>query len=97
MKRTYLLPIKADWPVVDTDCLVVGSGIAGLFTAIKVGVYGHTTVLTKKSVRDCNTGLAQGGIAAAVHEADSPFLHLEDTLDAGDGLCEVNAVQVLVE
>lgn len=81
----------------DTDCLVVGSGIAGLFTAIKVGVYGHTTVLTKKSVRDCNTGLAQGGIAAAVHEADSPFLHLEDTLDAGDGLCEVNAVQILVE
>jgi len=97
VQRTYLLPIEADWPVIDTDCLVVGSGIAGLFTAIKVGVYGHTTVLTKKSVRDCNTGLAQGGIAAAVHEADSPFLHLEDTLEAGDGLCEVNAVQVLVE
>lgn len=83
--------------MVDTDCLVVGSGIAGLFTAIKVGLFGHTTVLTKKSVKDCNTGLAQGGIAAAVHEADSPFLHLEDTLEAGDGLCDFNAVQVLVE
>jgi L-aspartate oxidase len=53
-------------------------------------------VLTKKTVKDSNTGLAQGGIAAAVHEEDSPFLHLEDTLEAGAGLCDIAAVDVLV-
>jgi L-aspartate oxidase len=47
-------------------------------------------------MEDSNTGLAQGGIAAAVHEEDSPFLHLEDTLEAGAGLCDIEAVDVLV-
>jgi len=51
----------------------VGSGIAGLFTALKASEHGRVVVLTKKTLKDSNTGLAQGGIAAAVHEEDSPF------------------------
>jgi len=83
-------------PVVTTDFLIIGSGIAGLFTALKASELGAVTVLTKKTINDANTGLAQGGIAAAVHEEDSPFLHLEDTLEAGAGLCDIEAVNVLV-
>lgn len=83
-------------PIVTSDFLVVGGGIAGLFTALKASQYGQVIVLVKKTIKDSNTGLAQGGIAAAVHEEDSPFLHLEDTLEAGAGLCNIEAVDVLV-
>lgn len=92
----YIAEVGPDVPVLKTDFLIIGSGIAGLFTALKASLIGQVTVLTKKSIEDSNTGLAQGGIAAAVHEEDSPFLHLEDTLEAGAGLCNVEAVQVLV-
>ncbi len=78
------------------DFLIVGGGIAGLFTALKASAFGSVVVLAKKTLMDSNTGLAQGGIAAAVHEEDSPFLHLEDTLEAGAGLCNIDAVDVLV-
>ncbi|HWP98143.1 MAG TPA: L-aspartate oxidase [Syntrophomonadaceae bacterium] len=83
-------------PLSVIDFLIVGGGIAGLFTALKAAAFGKVVVLTKKTMMDCNTGLAQGGIAAAVHEEDSPFLHLEDTLEAGAGLCDIEAVDVLV-
>lgn len=83
-------------PVIKTDFLIIGGGIAGLFTALKASSYGEVTVLIKTSISESNTGLAQGGIAAAVHEEDSPFLHLEDTLQAGAGLCHIEAVDVLV-
>jgi len=79
-----------------TDFLIIGGGIAGLFTALKASAFGEVVVLTKKTIKDSNTGLAQGGIAAAVHEEDSPFLHLEDTLEAGAGICDIEAVDVLV-
>jgi len=92
----YISEIKPDVPVFRTDYLVIGSGIAGLFTALKASELGQVIVLTKKTLKDSNTGLAQGGIAAAVHEEDSPFLHLEDTLEAGAGLCDIEAVNVLV-
>ena len=92
----YIGVLEKDTPVVLSDFLVVGGGIAGLFTALKAAEYGSVTVLTKKSIIESNTGLAQGGIAAAVHEEDSPFLHLEDTLEAGAGLCNIEAVDVLV-
>lgn len=88
--------LEKDTPVALSDFLVVGGGIAGLFTALKAADYGSVTILTKKSIIESNTGLAQGGIAAAVHEEDSPFLHLEDTLEAGAGLCNIEAVDVLV-
>lgn len=80
----------------NVDFLIVGGGIAGLFTALKASAFGSVVVLAKKTLMDSNTGLAQGGIAAAVHEEDSPFLHLEDTLEAGAGLCNIDAVDVLV-
>jgi L-aspartate oxidase len=92
----YIADITPDMPVYSTDFLVIGSGIAGLFSALKAVDLGDVVVLTKKSIQDSNTGLAQGGIAAAIHEEDSPFLHLEDTLEAGAGLCDPTAVSVLV-
>ncbi|MDR1616394.1 MAG: L-aspartate oxidase [Syntrophomonadaceae bacterium] len=88
--------VKKDYDVKFTDFLIIGGGIAGLFTALRASAYGQVTVLIKKTLKDSNTGLAQGGIAAAVHEEDSPFLHLEDTLEAGAGLCNIDAVDILV-
>lgn len=78
------------------DFLVVGSGIAGLYTALRASRFGRVTVLTKKKMEDSNTEHAQGGIAAAVGREDSPRLHMEDTLTAGVGLCDEDAVRVLV-
>ncbi|MDD4801769.1 MAG: L-aspartate oxidase [Syntrophomonas sp.] len=92
----YIGQLEKDLPLFYTDFLVIGSGIAGLFTALKASAYGQVVVLTKKTLKESNTGLAQGGIAAAVHEEDSPFLHLEDTLEAGAGLCDPEAVDVMV-
>ena len=92
----YIGVLNRQTPVINTDFLIIGGGIAGLFTALKAVAYGKVVVLTKKTIEDSNTGLAQGGIAAAVHEEDSPFLHLEDTLEAGAGLCDIEAVDVLV-
>lgn len=80
----------------DTDYLVIGSGIAGLCTALKASAFAKVTVLTKKKLGDTNTERAQGGIAAAIHQADSPALHRADTLEAGAGLCSIAAVEVLV-
>lgn len=92
----YIEELIPGMEVIPTDFLIVGTGIAGLFTALKAAPYGQVIIATKKHIDDSNTGLAQGGIAAAVHEEDSPFLHLEDTLEAGAGLCNIEAVDVLV-
>lgn len=92
----YISKLDRNTPVLTSDFVIIGSGIAGLFTALKASEFGKVVILTKKSIEDSNTGLAQGGIAAAVHEEDSPFLHLEDTLEAGAGLCDIEAVDVLV-
>ncbi len=92
----YIGNLCRNTPVRASDFVIIGSGIAGLFTALKASEFGKVVILTKKSIEDSNTGLAQGGIAAAVHEEDSPFLHLEDTLEAGAGLCDIEAVDVLV-
>lgn len=79
------------------DILVLGTGIAGLYTALKAAHLGRVSVLTKKKLEDSSTEFAQGGIAAALAPGDSPLLHMEDTLRAGDGLCEPEAVRVLTE
>lgn len=92
----YTWKLQPDTTIMHTDFLIIGGGIAGLFTALKASAFGEVVVLTKKTIKDSNTGLAQGGIAAAVHEEDSPFLHLEDTLEAGAGICDIEAVDVLV-
>ena len=81
----------------DTDFLIVGGGIAGLRAAIALAPAGRVAVLTKADPNESNTGYAQGGIAAAVGDDDSPELHAADTIRAGDGLCDEQAVHVLVE
>jgi len=84
-------------PQVSCDILVIGTGIAGLYTALKARHIGRVVVLTKKQLEESNTEYAQGGIAAAIGTEDSPRLHLMDTLDAGAGLCDEAPVKVLVE
>jgi len=79
------------------DFLVIGSGVAGLRAAAALAAYGTVLVLTKAGEpSESNTGYAQGGIAAAVGDDDSPDLHARDTEAAGDGLCDPEAVAVLV-
>jgi L-aspartate oxidase len=81
----------------ECDFLVVGAGVAGLRAAIALADAGRVFVLAKREVRDSATHYAQGGIAAALSDEDEVSLHLQDTLVAGDGLCNVEAVRVLVE
>jgi len=96
--RRYLYAwSKSAVKVFDSDVLVLGSGIAGLYTAIKASEHLEVTVLTKRTIEQSNTEHAQGGIAVALAEADSPALHYEDTLRAGAGLCDPLAVRILVE
>ncbi len=78
------------------DVLVLGGGIAGLTAAIAAARRWRVGLLTKASLSDTTTFLAQGGIAAALGESDSPELHFQDTVDAGAGLCDPEAVRVLV-
>ena len=79
------------------DVLVLGGGIAGLAAAIAAARRWHVGLLTKASLNDTTTFLAQGGIAAALGESDSPDLHFEDTVNAGAGLCDPEAVRELVD
>ena len=96
--RRYLFPwSKSGLKVFESDVLVLGSGIAGLYTAIKASEHFQVTVLTKKTIEVSNTEQAQGGIAVAIDVADSPTLHFEDTLRAGAGLCDPLVVRILVE
>ncbi len=81
----------------ETDFLVIGAGVAGLRAAIELAPAGRVLVLAKKEVSDSNTQYAQGGIAAALSDEDEISLHLQDTLNAGDGLCNPEAAKVLVE
>ncbi|GAW30384.1 L-aspartate oxidase [Carboxydocella sp. JDF658] len=98
MRVDYLVDFRLDaLPVETADYIVVGSGIAGLYTAIKAAEHGKVILLTKKGLGDTNTDHAQGGIAAVFdQEEDSPELHKADTLAAGAGLCDLEAVEVLV-
>src|SRR5438034_7474773 len=81
----------------EIDFLIVGGGIAGLRAAIALAPAGRAAVLTKADPNESNTGYAQGGIAVALGDDDSPALHAADTIKAGDGLCDEEAVRVLVE
>jgi len=79
------------------DYVIVGSGIAGLYTALLAKEQGSVLILTKGGIDDCNTKYAQGGIAAPIGKNDSPELHFQDTVAAGAGLCDTDAVRLLVE
>jgi L-aspartate oxidase len=78
------------------DFLVLGSGIAGLFCALKVASRGRVAVITKKDRAESNTNYAQGGIAAVTSKEDSVELHVRDTLEAGAGLCKEAVVRSIV-
>ena len=81
---------------VQTDFLIIGSGIAGLMMALTVADCGTVALVTKKQAVDSNTNLAQGGIASVFDPQDSFDLHIQDTLDAGDGLCNLDVVHQVV-
>jgi L-aspartate oxidase len=81
---------------IESDFLVIGAGVAGLYAALRAAEHGSVCLLTKTSLSETNSAWAQGGIAAALDESDSPQLHREDTLRAGRGLCDERAVDVLV-
>jgi len=81
---------------IQTDFLIIGSGIAGLMVALKVADSGTVAIVTKKQAVDSNTNLAQGGIASVFDQQDSFDLHIQDTLDAGDGLCNPDVVRQVV-
>ena len=81
----------------ETDSIVVGSGIAGLRAAVALARFGRVAVLTKDQVTESNTEYAQGGVAVVLSDDDTMELHYQDTIDAGAGLCDAEAVQTLVE
>jgi L-aspartate oxidase len=81
----------------ETDFIVIGSGIAGLRASIELASSGaRVTVLTKDKASESNTEYAQGGVAVVLSEDDNPELHEDDTLVAGAGLCDEPAVETLV-
>ena len=84
-------------PSVEFDYLVVGAGVAGLRAAIELANHGRVLVVAKDSMEESSTEYAQGGIAVALSDDDNFTLHAQDTLMAGDGLCDETAVDVLVQ
>ena len=86
---------KEDLREIQSDFLIIGSGLAGLYSALYASKFGSVTLLTKSTIEESNSFWAQGGIAAAIDPED--LFHLEDTLRAGRGLCDTEAVEILVE
>lgn len=83
---------------VQFDHIVVGSGLAGLSSALHLARSGRSVaVLTKREIYECNSRLAQGGVACVMDRLDSFDEHVKDTLTAGAGLCDVGAVRTIVE
>src|SRR3972149_1067307 len=79
-----------------SDAVVIGSGVAGLSAALEISKQYDVALVTKDELKETATLYAQGGVATAVSSEDSPKLHLKDTLEAGVGLCDREAVDVLV-
>lgn len=85
-------------PQIFTDCLVIGSGIAGLRAAIEAAKYGHVIVATKQTLYESNTAYAQGGVAVVLHadQHDDLELHIADTVKVGCGLNDLDVVRTVV-
>src|SRR2546425_5028832 len=81
----------------EPDFLVIGAGVAGLRAAIELAEAGRVLVVAKDALHESSSEYAQGGIAAALSEDDEVSLHEQDTIVAGDGLCNRAAVRTLVE
>jgi L-aspartate oxidase len=82
---------------IKTDVLIIGSGIAGLFAALKISQFAEVVVVTKKEKTESNTNYAQGGIASVISSEDSFDKHIQDTMTAGSGLCNEKTVKIMVE
>lgn len=82
--------------ILEYDVVIVGAGLAGLYTALNIDERLSCVILAKESIDISSSWLAQGGIAAAISSDDAPELHREDTAVAGAGLCNMKAVTVLV-
>ncbi len=97
--KRYLIDFNSQsLPQIFVDCLVIGSGIAGLRSAIEAGRFGSVLILTKRRIYDSNTAQAQGGVAVVLkaHEQDNLDLHISDTLKVGCGLNDKEAVKKVV-
>lgn len=82
--------------VLEFDTVIVGSGLAGLTSALHASDYGKVAIITKSGLDISNSYNAQGGIAAAIGEDDSVESHMKDSMEAGRGLCDADAMQILV-
>jgi L-aspartate oxidase len=80
-----------------TEVLIIGSGIAGLYTAVQMAKFADVILVTKKEKSDSSTNYAQGGIASVLDSSDSYQNHINDTLIAGAGLCNRKHVEILVK
>jgi L-aspartate oxidase len=81
----------------ETDFLVIGAGVAGMRAAIELAEAGEVLIVAKDALDESSSQYAQGGIAVALSDDDEVELHEQDTIAAGDGLCDAEAVRVLVE
>jgi L-aspartate oxidase len=82
---------------INTDYLVIGSGIAGLRFALDAAKTGTVAIVTKKEKTEGSTNYAQGGIASVLDPDDSFDLHIKDTLTSGDGICHEDIVKLVVQ
>jgi L-aspartate oxidase len=82
--------------IIEFDTVVIGSGLAGLTAAYYSARYGTVAIVTKSQLDTSNSYYAQGGVAAALADDDSPEFHLNDTVTAGRGLCDFDPVKILV-
>lgn len=82
--------------VLEFDTVVIGSGLAGLTSALHASNFGKVAIITKSGLDISNSYNAQGGIAAAIGDDDSTSLHMADSLKAGRGLCDEDAMEILV-
>jgi len=95
-QRRWLIPFRGSLlPQIFTDTLVLGGGVAGLRAAVAAAEHGEVIVLCKRGGEESNTAWAQGGIAAAIADDDSPKRHAEDTIAVGAELCDEPAVRLL--
>lgn len=97
LPRFLYNPINFDCIAGRNDCVIIGSGIAGLSTAIRLSNYTKVKIFTKSALSESNTWYAQGGIAAVIKGPDSWEDHYEDTIKSGQGLCDSEAVKTLVK
>ena len=95
--RRFLFSINGQLDAYDYDVIIVGTGIAGLYSALNIDDRLQVAVITKANIDESNSYYAQGGIAAVMSKDDNFAGHIEDPLRAGAGLCKPEAVKVLVE